>query len=194
MSKKSTSTIIANDGENVWDIEAYLQLVREKKKVEISKMIYHRIFARYLKPFTFSNKTYTDEYKNGFSIIANCCLCIETIQSFKNGWGETPKGEGQVIFEQFFKSNDRHKDFLRQNFYKNIRCGVLHQGESAGGWKILRTGKLIDGKTINSVKFLNEVILALENYRDELETSEWDSEIWDNFRIKMKKILANCKE
>lgn len=171
----------------------YEQYRRDKNRHAIAKIIFERLYGRYIKPFTFENPKYRDEYKNGFSIMANCCLCIETIQSFKNGW-ETTKEKGGDVFENFFKESLGLRLFVGKNFYKNIRCGVLHQGETTGGWRIRRSGDLLNlgNNTINSVMFLEEVEKVLKSYVEKLESAEWDSEIWDNCRVKMRSIIKNC--
>ena len=61
-----------------------------KDKNSIADFIYFRLFSRYLKPFTFDNTDFTKYFKNGFSIIANCCLLVETLESFKKGFGANP--------------------------------------------------------------------------------------------------------
>src|SRR3989344_3645285 len=72
----------------------YLELEEEKKKEQITALIFYRLKGRYVRPFQFTEEKYKKEFKNGFSILANCCLLIETLQSFRNGWDETPKGKG----------------------------------------------------------------------------------------------------
>lgn len=41
-------------------------------------------------------------------------------------------------------------------FFTDIRCGILHQAETRGGWKIQRKGTLLDdhNKTMNATVFL----------------------------------------
>ena len=66
---------------------------------KIADFIYERHYRRYLKPFEFSDQTYRKEYKNGFAIMANCCLLIETIESFYRGWA---KSRNELNFLKFF--------------------------------------------------------------------------------------------
>ena len=123
--------------------------------------------------------------------MANCCLCIEAFQSFKNGWGETPKG-GDKIFDDFFNKHNGLKEFSKNEFYKHIRCGILHQGETTGGWRIRREGPLLENKTINASKFLKRLHQVLKAHVKELRNSEWDSKTFYNCRVKMQKIIDNC--
>ncbi len=192
--KSNTDDIILATLENGKDvtIKNYEQFVNEKNKSAIAKMIFCRLYGRYLKPFTFENNIFKKEYKSGFAIMANCCLCIEALQSFKNGWDKTPKG-GDKIFNDFFNKTITLKEFSKKDFYKHIRCGILHQGETTGGWRIKRGGSLLENKTINATKFLYELHKELNLYVGELKNSEWESKILDKCRIKMQKIIENCQ-
>ena len=175
-------------------VKEYNHMKEEKNKEKIADFIYNRLYSRYIKPFEFNNEIYKKQYKSGFSMMASYCLLIETLQSFKNGWGDSDRKSEQA-FKEFFKDNE---DFDTLNnkgkeIYKNIRCGILHQGETTDGWKIRREGdELENNKTINAVRFGKVLEKSLENYREKLKTEEWDSEIWDNCRTKMRKIIQNC--
>jgi hypothetical protein len=131
---------------------------------------------------------------------------IEALESFRQGWGDTNAGmpfrgktrsKGEVAFHYFFGHNEEFKDFRRypQEFYKHIRCGILHQAESTGGWRITRKGPLFDAptKTINATLFLNKLRKSLEGYCEELKSSDWNSPLWDNLRKKMQVICENCR-
>lgn len=130
--------------------------------------------------------------------MANCCLLVETLQSFKNGWGDSDRKSGQA-FKQFFTTEANFEAFKgkEQEFYVNIRCGILHQGETTGGWTVNRSGtNLFDDKyfVVDSVKFAKELATSLRNYSDNLKAAKWDSELWNNFRTKMRKIISNCEK
>lgn len=106
------------------------------------------------------------------------------------------KGGGNV-FECFFRSKRgvAFKQFENKRFYKYVRCGLLHQGETIGGFTIGRkpTEPLLDDKKrINAHKFLTELEKVLRSYAERLLKDEWDSEIWDNFRRKMRFIINHC--
>lgn len=186
--KKELITITVSD---------YNKLVKSKDQKEIAAFIFNRLFSRYIRPFSFNLDEYKEKYKNGFSIMANCCLLVETLQSFKNGWGDSDR-KSKDAFKQFFKNNDRFDELNQKGevIYKNIRCGILHQGETTGGWKISREGTVFydsSTNTIDAVLFADRMKISLSDYRDNLIQSEWDSEIWDNFRMKMRKVIHNCR-
>lgn len=149
------------------------------------------MYTRDIKPFEYKNGEYEKQYKNGFAIMANCCLLIETLESFKNGWKDT-KGKSKKAFTKFFERETDFKSFRSIKFYKHVRCGILHQGEVTGGFKIIRECELLKDKTINSVEFLNKIKGSLENYKEQLEYKEWDSQLWGNFREKMNAVIKNC--
>lgn len=175
-------------------VTQYNEFLAAVDKEKIANMVFHRLHARYLKPFLFKDKTFKREYKNGFSIMANCCLLIGTLHSFKNGWSDSNGRSGQA-FNDFFNTDKNFNELKSKGkeIYVNIRCGILHQGETTNGWKIDRDDKaLVDGKTIHAVTFLKRLEKSLESYRDSLLDEKWDSELWDNLRTKMRKIISNC--
>ncbi|MBO9314469.1 MAG: hypothetical protein J7456_01630 [Chloroflexus sp.] len=123
---------------------------------------------------------------------------IETLESFRHGWGDT-RGKSKKAFDEFFKWCKENKlelgVFDPKDFYKGVRCGILHQGETTNGWRIRRKGPLYDpsAKIINATAFHNELENALKRYLSALEESDWESKIWQNLRRKMKHVIANCQ-
>ena len=82
------------------------------------------------------------------------------------------------------------------DFYRQIRCGILHQAETKGGWTIRREGPLLrkETKIINATEFLNRLKEYLMWYREELSKRDFKQDgLWKNFRLKMKAIKENCK-
>ncbi|HPG47238.1 MAG TPA: hypothetical protein PKW76_16295 [bacterium] len=191
------------------------KLITDKNnKDKIAELIYQRYYERYLKLFfyesdntdTYYNEKgkepknaiiFNKEYKNGFLMMASSCLLIETLSAFLEGDDQTPRGQGRHSFESFFHKANEYKNelhtFNNSNFYSNIRCGILHQGETYNGFKIRRTGDLHSqtDNAINATKFVELLDLFLQSYVDELKTSRWDSSIWDNCRIKLRHIIQN---
>jgi hypothetical protein len=200
----SNSTILATisdkAGNNVRDvsIQDYEKMLAGKEKKEIAEMIYHRFYGRYLKPFLFDSKRYRKHYKHGFSMMASACLLIETLKSFENGWEETPRDKyGDQVFDSFFKRELAFKELAKKKFYKNVRCGLLHQGETTGKFTIERgepTEPIFNSRdtSINANRFFVEMERSLVAYTERLVTEEWDSTIWDKFRQKMCFIISHC--
>lgn len=187
----------SSDKKNHVRISTYEKWRDEQKKDKIADFIYERHYRRYIKPFEFDDPIYVKEFKNGFAIMANCCLLVETLESFYRGWQQS---RNELNFLKFFTREKGFKEFatddMPSQFYKHIRCGILHQGETTGGWTINRISpKLLDKskREINAVLFAERLKESLEEYRNELKASGWDAPIWINVREKMKSILKNCK-
>ncbi len=181
-------------------IQNYLDFVANPKqhKKSIANFIYQRLYGRYLKPFDFKDRKFKKGFKNGFSIMANCCLLIETLESFKKGWGDSNRKSEQAFID--FLTTDKHFSELKsraKDFYRHIRCGILHQGETTGGWTITRKGgNLFDRAQlkIDAFKFSERLKESLTDYATSLKNEQWDSELWDNCRVKMRKIINNCQK
>lgn len=174
-------------------VREYNIFLEHKNKKEITKFIYERFFERYIQPL----ENITKAKKNGFCTMANCCLMIEALESFYNGW-ENTKGKSELAFCKFIDQAKEFEEFkgAASQFYKNIRCGILHQAETTGGWKILRKGPLFDKQNlvINATRFLNFLKRHLNSYREELINSKWDTEVWINLRKKMESVINNCRK
>lgn len=174
-------------------------IIDEQNKELIASLIYSRYYKRYLKPFMFNDTTYQKEYKNGFAIMTNCCLLIETFSSFLAGYNKTPKNEDVTAFKNFFEKAEKYnnplKCFKSEPFYYSIRCGLLHQGETYQNFKIRRDGPLFnkDEKTINANEFCKALEMFLCSYKRDLTNSKWDSNIWDTCRVKLRHIIDNCR-
>lgn len=189
----------------------------EENKEKIADLIFHRYYDRYLKLFYYNSKDkkiytkvidnvevkevlnkFNTEFKSGFAIMTNCCLLIEAISTYFEGTNRSTK-KGRETFKEVFKKARQYSNdlavFENTNFYEHIRCGLLHQGETYGKFKIRREGILFDvtNSRINANKFCSSLKSFLESYKDELITAKWDSEIWDNCRNKLRHIIRNCQ-
>ena len=187
MSKKVPhDTLLSN---NV-TISNYLGMEKEKDKAGIIEFIRSRFTERYITPLRCD-----PELKHGFCTMAICCLMIETLESFWRGWDNSRK-QSELAFCSFFDRNQNLSTFngYVTDFYKNVRCGILHQAETMNGWHIRRDGSLFEAqtKTINATLFHDEMEICLNYYCSTLEQSDWDSTTWEYFREKMKAIISHC--
>ncbi|RPD90367.1 hypothetical protein EGM88_15690 [Aureibaculum marinum] len=180
-------------------IEDLNSFIKAKDKEKIANLIYQRFYNRYIKIFTFKssssedNKTFKKVYKNGFLILASSCIVIEAISSFIQGVDKTENGNGKNSYNIFFKKCSEYKNELRifqnKELYKNIRNGILHQGETYEDFLVSRKGKLFENNIINATLFINHLEEFLKSYKKELIEKEWDDEIWDNCRRKLRHII-----
>jgi len=159
----------------------------------IAGLIKLRLEERYFRPVQQSL------CRNGFAEMAMCCLLIETMQCFRDGKNDTiKKGAGEKAYVDFFSWDQAPSGFVgsAKGFYKNVRCGILHQGETKNGWTITRKNglPLFDGKKqINAEKFSRALNKSLAAYCRDLEQMAWNDPLWDRCRDKMKFIVQNCR-
>tara|TARA_R110002049_G_scaffold109424_4_gene258254 strand:+ start:891 stop:1469 length:579 start_codon:yes stop_codon:yes gene_type:complete len=189
---KTNDFIIARNPD--YKVSSYLTSIKnktEKDKVEIAESIKRRLIQRYILPCEEINN------KSGFNIMANCCLLIETFESFYRGWSKTPNGSD--TFCKFFNRIPNFIEFTGNDtpasFYKNIRCGILHQGETTGGWRIRRDKKkklYLKDKIIDANHFRDDLKSSIVDYFDDLKTKDWSSNEWKMLEKKMKSIIKNC--
>ena len=169
----------------------YTEMEKVHDRGAIAKFVMERVSERYINPMRVDPKK-----KNGFTIMAVSCLLIETLESFYKGWPDTNK-KSQLAFCNFFDRNQGFSSFRgeAQNFYKHVRCGILHQGETTGGWHVRRDGPIFQKKTrtINAKLFHDEIEKVLRNYCDDLQKSDWSAPIWKSFRKKMHSVCKNCE-
>jgi len=161
--------------------------------IEIFKL---RISSRYLEPVDLlikcdENRSPIDR-RYGFSILAIDCLLIETLQSFIEGLTNT-KGKSSKMFINFLTQRQSFKQHFNKEeakkFYKEIRCGILHQAEIMGDnllWSIgSLKGENLDGTPyINRTKFHNLIKKEIDLYCNELKNQD-NLILRKNFRKKM---------
>ncbi len=82
---------------------------------------------------------------SGFAVLALDCALIETMENFKRGTRTTPSGKGKDYFVSFLTSSKFAEHFTVERaaiFYRQIRCGLLHQSEAGELSRIKRGGSL----------------------------------------------------
>jgi hypothetical protein len=169
-------------------VARYFDLESSRDAGEISKLISRRFTERYLDP------TLADQnVKHGFTTMAIACLMVEALESFRQGWTDTT-GRSKQAFCSFF---DAHDEFAlcrghAESFWHDIRCGILHQAETRGGWLILRRGPLIDSRarSVNASAFMHKLERVLNLYCRELAEADWESPVWKKCRGKLNAICA----
>lgn len=212
---ENLNIVLANDnnGEKI-TLSQVQEWVKLKSKTELSNFFYYRFYGRYLKPFDFENSLYKKSYKNGFSIMANCCLLIETYISFSELLFLETNFKSERCFGYFFLTQkdfyqfsrggltlEQYKDVKRKklknkgipfDFYKNVRCGILHNGETKNNWKIVRKGCLFDekNKRINAYLFMEKLKNVLNEFRIELKKSDLNSIIWKTYLSRLEILVT----
>ena len=166
-----------------------------------------RIATRYLNPIKaiLNMDLNTGE---GFAVVNLQCSLIETIECFYNGWiyvypnflpidGSPIFKKGKKIFESFFKNREPFISLQIDgvDFYKSVRCGLLHETQTKNNWKI-KSGLVRiyeqngDEKIIYREKFQRGLEKVITKYKEELLSSGGEK-YRKNFKEKFKHI---CKE
>jgi hypothetical protein len=155
----------------------YRAMEAANDRAAIGRFVVKRFDERYFAPITSASQ------RHGLTLMAVACLVIESLECFYEGRKDS-KGASQEVFEKFFERQPGLEAFgvgAKGWFYKQVRCGILHQAEVVGGWRILRKGPLLDTNenTINAKKFVDLLQAAVATYAAQLQT---DAKLWKNFR------------
>jgi hypothetical protein len=172
----------------------YAKLVRARDRARIAKLIHLRFSERYLDPALDNPK------RNGFSILAIGCLMVEALESFRNGWKKTTRvpGGGAAVFQAFFDAHDEFKGLrpVGQDFYEHVRCGILHQAETTGNWRVHRTAPLFSQSAgvqrLSASEFGKKLRVVLTRYTNDLASTDWRDPSWKKARRKLREICRNC--
>lgn len=171
-------------------VSAYKNAYARRDREAIAEAIRRRFTERYISPVSEPNA------KHGFTIMAICCLMIEAFESFRQGWKSTD-GLDRRAFQEFLGREPAFQDFrgFESYFYSNVRCGILHQGETYHAWKIVRAGPLFDqaNRTINATRFLRAMKHVLDDFCNRLKRADWESEDWQNVNKKMRALCKHCR-
>jgi hypothetical protein len=191
-------------------VSQYRAMESSEDRVGLGDFIEQRLLERYVLPVTHTCQ------KNGFLMVAASCLLIETLESFYRGRESTHKSikpadidaacrpsdpkrgssKSEVAFCYFFQRFPRFSAFrpVARSFYTDVRCGILHQGETTGGWRVIRKGPMFepDSRTLNATRFLNGVAAAVQEYARCLRSADWESGLWANFKGKMNATINHC--
>lgn len=134
---------------------------------------------------------------SGFAVMALDCLLIETLQQFRQGVAETPWGKSKEYFDDFLTETGFAQCFdtdMAEEFYRSIRCGILHQAEVKGSSKIwIRKGSPLvrwaedqAGLVINRRLFHRQLERVFDEYVGDLRKSRQPhTELRERFKRKM---------
>ncbi|PEY68592.1 hypothetical protein COJ41_14905 [Bacillus thuringiensis] len=107
-----------------------------------------------------------ESLSTAFSVMTLNCLLIETLQQFYEGSDETPRPNKEAFVNFLMNSpyfNESNKNYQRrhkkelgngfnrdyaENFYENVRCGLLHQAQTKKNVAIsYYTPHMVDAET-----------------------------------------------
>lgn len=181
----------------------YYQYVAEQDRESLGKFIDQRLRGRYLIPLNVvSCDSIPNLRRSGFAIVATSCLLMETLECFARGLADSSGVKGAELFRTFFNRDfvDGDLKILRNEpFYTHVRCGILHQGETTGGWRVQRQGEGELFSKGNGYPEIDAVLLhtamdrTVRNYAGKIATSEWDAPILVAFRHKMNCTIGHLQ-
>ena len=162
-------------------------------------VLYSRLSARYLEPvdklLEFESNLEASEKRFGFTVLAIDLLLIETLQAFKDGL-ESTDGKSKKVFIRFLRTSPHFCEYFhtkqqRENFYKEFRCGILHQAEIQSTALVWSFGDLYERIEGMEVLNRNAVHEALKNdfndYIEQLRLPE-SFELRQKFKQKMDSV------
>jgi len=112
--------------------------------------------------------------------------------------GRTHQGGANKPFCSFFQAHDEFKDLrpVAHEFYRAVRCGILHQAETTDNWRVHRKAGLFAEENgvrrISAFEFGKRLRKVLGRYHDDLVKSDWGDAVWVNARKKLQAICGNC--
>ncbi len=132
----------------------------------------------------------------GFAVVALDCLLIDTIQSFVEG----ESSSGTEFFERFINEGYLNGDLGSRcdDFVRNVRNPVLHDGETRGNWLIRSdpsAGWIVrddaDGVVLNRDALHGAIVRDFDAYLARLRDPQ---PIHDGLRDKfLRRLTALCK-
>jgi hypothetical protein len=174
-----------------WRASRVRSSLRSKRKKDLINFLRDRYEERFFEPIRYlRNAGNLQGY--GIAMMSLCSLLVESIQCLREGLPSTNRGElrrlaaitppkkydvpraewknGDTIFKDFFADySASFPDIDGEEFYQNIRNGLLHQAQTKNGW-IIRVDqvKLCDRKRkiINRNLFAASPENAFKKYLD----------------------------
>ena len=162
--------------------------------IKAANIVSDRLHGRYL---SYSTECLKSPH-SGFVVLSIDCLIMETIQQFREGIIENQgRGRSQELISSFLSGQYFQPEFnpiAIDSFFKDIRCGLLHQAEARNKWLIRRKQDSIlrefpggDGYIIDIEIFHEALCNTFEEYLNDIVVKE-NFGLRDNLWKKMNDI------
>lgn len=145
-----------------------------------------RINTRYLAPIA-SIQRHELKKGEGFAIVAVFCTLVEFLESCERGINFRFLTRGAALLANEYsqaQAGDLFKAFLQDRtpfntlvprhlvdgFYRDVRCGLVHEARTKGGWKISSqksSGQLVSESPGTLTLFRTAIVPSLEEYFDD---------------------------
>lgn len=148
---------------------------------------WQRLYLRYLKPIEALNSNGTWEGE-GFSIVSIQCALLEFLAATREGKKyRRQTGHQKLGQHEYSRSGELFRNFLSntapfsswfnailaEEFYRSVRCALLHEARTTNGWRIWVTGVApIDaaGKIVYREALQKTILDYIADYGRSLET------------------------
>lgn len=188
-----------------WSKMRVLECLDGEGKLELIRFLKERYTERFFRPILCLRESPGNEQGYGFAIMALCCLLIETIECYRKGVPSSSNDDlnfmkrldlnnkaprdyelqppwaltgSKDAFRSFF-AEENHQEYFPgvegDEFYEKVRCGLLHQAQTKGTWRLARTGKFYDHaeRSINRDEFAQRLEECFDDYLQQLREIEW---------------------
>jgi hypothetical protein len=93
----------------------------------------------------------------GFATLALDCLLIEAIQAFQQGFYSKTPTESRKAYKAILRTSPYFSKFFpsdqcADDFYTYVRNGLLHDGETRGGYLVKVVGPLLEARDDGSIR------------------------------------------
>lgn len=170
----------------------------ERDWIRAVAVLRRRLEARFLRPA----RSLLRQERSGFAILALDSLLVETLEQFRRGVKETPRGAAEGYFIEFLTGPYFGQAFNQTTaklFYRTVRCGILHQAEVKSTSLVRRDSALPvrlssagDGVIVNPCLFHKRLERAFLFYRADLRKPT-ETDLRKCFRRKMDYIAQVAK-
>jgi hypothetical protein len=142
------------------------------------------------------------DYGFGFAMLAIDCLLIDTLQSFREGRTSSNEARSTKAFIDFLVERPRFApEFVSRSrareFVDNVRNGLLHDGETRGGWRVRQgfpNGKVLEKTADGWILYRDRFHFALEaefsDYLEQLMLPDADPSLRSKFLRRMDSICG----
>ncbi len=190
-----------------WPISKVRSCLRRRDRNGLVQFLQERHDERFFRPIRLLKNAPGNIQGYGFAMMALCALLVETTQSYRDGLPSTfprdldrlrnmprvpaqyqiPSGlriNGKKAFERFFREHrNQFPGLTGGRFYKNIRNGLLHQGQTKANWTLSKWGPSVcdaKEKVIYRDKFADQLESDFEDYLAKLQKCGWNHRLWIN--------------
>lgn len=190
-----------------WPINQVRRCLRKEDREGLVQFLRERHEERFFRPIEHLMVASGNVQGYGFAVMSLCALLIETIQSYRDGLPTTfgpeldrlkkmrtipapyriPPGlhvNGKEAFQRFFRAHSQEFSGLSgAGFYKSIRNGLLHQGQTKAGWTLTKYGAGVwdaKEKIIFRDAFAKQLQSAFREYLTDLRSRPWHHRLWTN--------------